>query len=53
MEPPHFLLNKKHLITDSMKEQLMNSVKWIDNEIGDELYFDPITLTHMNSGFKE
>ena len=28
-EPPEFLITKKHILTDSMKEQLKNSAKWI------------------------
>ena len=28
-DPPEFLITKKHVLTDSMKEKLKNSVSWI------------------------
>lgn len=35
MNPPAYLEEKKHLLTNNMKKQLTNSIKWIDQEISD------------------
>ena len=53
MKAPHFIKEKKHVLTDNMKNQLLNSIMWIDNKIGDELYFDPMVLTYIDTGFEE
>jgi hypothetical protein len=53
LEAPQFLDIKKHLLTDSMKVQLKNSIKWISDSLSDRFYFDTMTLTHADSGFEE